>query len=252
MLFRSQGTADFDPGPGTAEFSSAGSHDVFVSKLDGAGNFVWARQLGGSGWDEARGIALDGSGNVSNLNDKSGNARNLSQGTAANRPTYSRLGFNSGYPTFDWGTAANSKGLSNTTLSAFNPARVFGVFQYAGPNPFTVSIAAFNFNFSGISGELAWFTNNTGQNWYTGFTNGLHFLNGSTTSSSVALPTISSPCIAANDITIGAGRTAIYFGIDRNNGGSGWIGKISEVLAIGFTPSTQDRNQIEEIGRAHV
>ena len=44
-----RGTADFDPGPGTFNLTSAGSADVFVSKLDSGGNFVWARQLGGSG-----------------------------------------------------------------------------------------------------------------------------------------------------------------------------------------------------------
>src|SRR6185503_12423147 len=33
-----QGTADFDPGGGTFNLTSAGSNDVFVSKLDSSGN----------------------------------------------------------------------------------------------------------------------------------------------------------------------------------------------------------------------
>src|SRR3954451_3420972 len=59
------GTADFDPGAGTANLTSAaGSADVFVSKLDGSGNFVWARRLGGSDLDAGEGVAVDGQGNV--------------------------------------------------------------------------------------------------------------------------------------------------------------------------------------------
>jgi hypothetical protein len=58
------GTADFDPGAGTASLTSAGEYDVFVSKLDSAGNYLWARQVGGSGGDTARAIAVDGAASV--------------------------------------------------------------------------------------------------------------------------------------------------------------------------------------------
>lgn len=58
------GTADFDPGPGTFMMSSAGGNDVFISKLDSTGTFVWAKSIGGSTNDEGRSIAVDPSGNV--------------------------------------------------------------------------------------------------------------------------------------------------------------------------------------------
>ena len=60
------GTADFDPGAGTSNLTSVGSKDIFVSKLDSAGNFVYARQLGGTQPGDFRNIpiAVDGSGNV--------------------------------------------------------------------------------------------------------------------------------------------------------------------------------------------
>ena len=58
------GTADFDPGAGTANLTSAGDSDIFVSKLDSNGNFVWARRMGGMSSDRALSVALDGSGNV--------------------------------------------------------------------------------------------------------------------------------------------------------------------------------------------
>jgi Secretion system C-terminal sorting domain/Beta-propeller repeat len=58
-------TSDFDPGPGVFNLSSAaGSADIFISKLDAAGNFAWAKRIGGSNFDKGVGIAVDASNNV--------------------------------------------------------------------------------------------------------------------------------------------------------------------------------------------
>jgi hypothetical protein len=61
---RYSGTADFDPGVGTAQLTSNGRTDVYITKLDAAGNFVWAKDFGGTGIDEAFAIKTDASGNV--------------------------------------------------------------------------------------------------------------------------------------------------------------------------------------------
>lgn len=59
------GTVDFDPGTGVTNLTSlGGSSDIFISKLDAAGNFVWAKSMGGSGSDASLGITVDGTGNV--------------------------------------------------------------------------------------------------------------------------------------------------------------------------------------------
>ncbi len=58
------GTVDFDPGAGTASLTSAGGRDVFVSKLDSSGNYVWAKQMGGTTDDHGMSMALDPNGNV--------------------------------------------------------------------------------------------------------------------------------------------------------------------------------------------
>jgi hypothetical protein len=55
---------DFDPGVGTSTLSAANLTDVFVLKLDGAGNFILAKSLGGTGMDDSYGIAVDPSGNI--------------------------------------------------------------------------------------------------------------------------------------------------------------------------------------------
>ena len=55
---------DFDPGEGTSELTSEGESDIFVSKLNGNGDFVWAKQIGGSDIDLAVRLAMDGAGNV--------------------------------------------------------------------------------------------------------------------------------------------------------------------------------------------
>ncbi|MEP7170916.1 MAG: hypothetical protein ABI855_16225, partial [Bacteroidota bacterium] len=59
-------TADFDPGAGTFNLTSAGGNDIFISKLDSSGNFVWAKRMGASGYDFGLSLALDinGSGNI--------------------------------------------------------------------------------------------------------------------------------------------------------------------------------------------
>ncbi len=62
------GTVDFDPGPGTFNLTSTGSEDVFISKLDVAGNFVWAKQISGTSNDIGQSIAVDASGIASRWN----------------------------------------------------------------------------------------------------------------------------------------------------------------------------------------
>ncbi len=59
-----QGTADFDPGAGVYNITSAGSNDIFISKLDASGNFIWAKSMGGTSDDIAHSIFVDGSGSV--------------------------------------------------------------------------------------------------------------------------------------------------------------------------------------------
>jgi len=69
-----QSTVDFDPGAGTANLTSAGGSDIFVSKLDSNGNFVWAKSMGGTDYEGARGIAVSASGTVYTIGNFEGTA----------------------------------------------------------------------------------------------------------------------------------------------------------------------------------
>ncbi|MCW5899434.1 MAG: SBBP repeat-containing protein [Flavobacteriales bacterium] len=61
---RFSGTIDFDPGPGTASMTAVGDHDIHVLKFTTDGDLVWARSMGGTGYDEGFGIAADADGVV--------------------------------------------------------------------------------------------------------------------------------------------------------------------------------------------
>ena len=58
------GTIDFDPGPGTFSMSSHLNFNVFISKTDSLGNFLWARQIGGVNNEFIKDISVDAAGNV--------------------------------------------------------------------------------------------------------------------------------------------------------------------------------------------
>lgn len=61
---RYQGTADLDPGTGIYNLTSSGGREIYVSKLSGSGDLIWAVSMGGAGSDEANDIAVDDDGNV--------------------------------------------------------------------------------------------------------------------------------------------------------------------------------------------
>jgi hypothetical protein len=58
-------SADFDPAPtGVDTHVSSGNSDVFVSKFNSSGAFVWARTWGGPYYDYGNSVAVDESGNA--------------------------------------------------------------------------------------------------------------------------------------------------------------------------------------------
>ncbi len=58
-----EGSIDFKPGAGTVNLTSNGNRDIFISKFDPSGNFIWGHSMGGSNNDVGQAIAIDPSGN---------------------------------------------------------------------------------------------------------------------------------------------------------------------------------------------
>lgn len=59
------GVADFDPGPGIFNLTcSTNTNDIFISKINSSGNFVWAKQIGGKNYDDGQSLTLDAMSNV--------------------------------------------------------------------------------------------------------------------------------------------------------------------------------------------
>jgi hypothetical protein len=55
---------DMDPGTDTSYLTAVDNEDIFISKLDSSGKFVWAKRIGGPGSESLRSIAVDGNGNI--------------------------------------------------------------------------------------------------------------------------------------------------------------------------------------------
>lgn len=53
------GVVDLDPGAGTEEYTPVGTNDLAIVKLDSDGDFVWAKQLSGSGAELVRSLSIE-------------------------------------------------------------------------------------------------------------------------------------------------------------------------------------------------
>lgn len=59
-----EGTVDFNPDAGIANFTSEGNEDIFVIKLDASGNYIWTNSNGGTSLDRGNSLLLDSIGNI--------------------------------------------------------------------------------------------------------------------------------------------------------------------------------------------
>lgn len=133
-------TVDFDPGPGTFNLvTSPYYRDIFVSKLDSAGNFRWAGQMGDPTTDDiGYGIAVDAAGNMYTTG-SFGGVSDFDPGTGTSYLTASGGTFDGYISKFDstgafvWvkqiGGSAGSDGGRSITLDTFGNIYSIGSFN---------------------------------------------------------------------------------------------------------------------------
>ena len=227
---------------------------------DGVAPTLWSPiQLSPAAWWDASDsttITLNGS-TVSQMNDKSGNARNLVQATAALQPTFTTNGLN-GLSTLTFAstgnvmtTSANFPLTGNATFSVFYVYRkttatngtlfgwgttsaalgafgfyddnTFAGFAYAGANTYFVSVPSNNvwnlMSYTKAAGAIN--------------TTSTSFLNG--TDNTVAGSSTSTPNILSNLFALG--RWADF--------SAAFIGNIAEMIITSTTATTAERQQVE-------
>ncbi len=59
-----QGSVDFDPGPNSYVLDANGLNDIYVTKFNPDGGFLWAFNLGGTDGDDPESIDVDQNGNI--------------------------------------------------------------------------------------------------------------------------------------------------------------------------------------------
>lgn len=77
-------STSFSMGTYTLTNSAVGSSDIFIAKLDPAGNVIWARSAGGTSADRGYGISVDASGNVFTTGGFGSNVINFGTGPIVN------------------------------------------------------------------------------------------------------------------------------------------------------------------------
>ncbi len=131
--------ADFDPSAAEYEFINFGNSDMYISKLDASGNFVWAAQIGGAQNDYGYSIALDASGNVYTTGwfydtadfDPGTGTFILSSATGSSNTFVSKLDASGNFVWADnigGGNFTNAQGYG-IAVDAFNNIYTTGIFQ---------------------------------------------------------------------------------------------------------------------------
>lgn len=148
-----QNTVDFDPSTSASNLTSVGAYDVFVLKLNSTGNYVWARNMGGTSADEGNCISVSSTGDVYttgfynstadfdpsilsfNLNSVSGNDIFVCKLTSSGNFAWAK----------SFGGSSNEIGLSITT----NTNGIFFTGYFQGTVDFDPNIGVNNLNSSG-------------------------------------------------------------------------------------------------------
>lgn len=150
-------TVDFDPNGGLFNISSNGGEDIFISKLDQYGNFVWAQSIGGIDLD--RGYSIDVEGNNIYLGGRYQDSVDFDPGAATSNLTTSGIGaFIANYNLFgnlNWAKSFKKENGGGScilnSLKSDNFGNVFSTGQFVSTIDFNPNIGILNITSSGNS-----------------------------------------------------------------------------------------------------
>jgi hypothetical protein len=154
-------TVDFNPGAGTNNMTVIGAEDGYILKLSDMGNYVWAKQIGGSGVNvNSNSIAVDqiGAAYITGIFngtvdfDPNGGIQNLSAIAGAENAFISKLDVNGNYvwakvfggTNAEYGTSISIK--NNAVFvggSSFSPLMQVDAFSLVGQGATDIFIAKF-------------------------------------------------------------------------------------------------------------
>lgn len=151
-------TADFDTGAGISNISSNGGKDIFITKLDVNGNYIWGKSLGSTGDDEGLCLANDISDNLYLSGTFNGTMDFDPNATIYNlNPTGGTDGFVlklSSAGNFTWASPIGGSGTDNTkTIFVDNASKVYTSGVFASTVDFDPSISGV-FNLTAIGGDF--------------------------------------------------------------------------------------------------
>ncbi len=134
------GAMDFDPSAASFNMTSNGVTDIFLTKLDNNGNFLWANQIGGSGYEYAKSFAIGLLGKIIILGESGNGFNKLSTSTNAGifmasytQPALATQNFNlentiSVYP---------NPATNNVTISSTENLQSIAIYDILGKQIFT-------------------------------------------------------------------------------------------------------------------
>lgn len=131
------GSIDIDPGPGVMNLVSAGMNDIYIQKLNSAGNLVWACSIGGLLDETTRDLILDATGNI------------LLSGTFQDT-----VDFDPGSSKFTLGTVSSTTLAAAFLLKLTNSGSFFSVGQHGGRSAILTCDNSGNILMSGIFSNL--------------------------------------------------------------------------------------------------
>jgi hypothetical protein len=161
---------------GSTTLTSSGGEDIFVAKLDSSGNWLWAKQAGGTGLDIGYGIATDSSGNsyVTGFFAESASFGSTTLTSSGGEDIFVAKLDSSGNwlwakqaggtsPDYGWGIAIDSSENSYVT-GYFEGTASFGTTNLTSSGVQDIFIAKLD-----SSGNWLWVKQAGGNNWDVGF-----------------------------------------------------------------------------------